>query len=404
MRSITPRKINKIRIEQPADPRTPKQFAHAPSYPLMALSAYLRQFGYDCDYNVSENDADIFFLTATTPNYSETYRRALYILRQRKDVFVVIGGPHVTARPEDLPPFERIIGVIGEGEQTALELLDSIQTDTSIAEVKGLAYRYWDGGIKLGVTGEREEIADLSTLPPPDWLLFSDKATSVQLSTSRGCPYSCIFCATARWKTKLRQASADWVIQSVHHAMQCKPGLRNIEFVDDLFIFGRGRLRAIIDGIKNAGYSEMQADDTVLETPIHFHVTARANLFTYEIAEMLAELPALSVSFGFESGSERILKKLKPQAVAVSDNHRAWELCDLFDIPCNYSMIIGHPDETEADLIATTDFIKEHPGGVVDLYPLTPLPGTALWEQYGKVPDDWGTINMENTANHEIII
>lgn len=390
--------VKKIRLECPLDPRlTTELDRYFLPTGLLHISSYLKQAGYDCGFAVPENEANFVFVTATTSHFTAACERAIDLIHKYPKIFVVIGGPHITMRPQDLPPFARIIGVIGEGEITARELLDAAQTDRKpINEIPGVCYyerrdenNNLDPNFPLRYfqTTPRPEIEDLDILPPMDYSHVLQNR-SIPLITSRGCPYQCTFCASqARWK-QFRFHSADWVIDTVNHIMQTVKA-QIIEVYDDLFIFDKGRLAKIIAAVKHY--------------PVKWRFTCRANLFTREVAELISQLDIASVSFGFESGSDRILRLHKPQAASVAMNHAAWQLCDLFDIPVNYSMIIGHPEETAEDLEATRQFIQEHPTGNLAVFPLLPYPGTEVWKQYGTMPHDWAELNIENTTSVKII-
>ncbi|MFQ6077025.1 MAG: radical SAM protein, partial [Candidatus Bathyarchaeia archaeon] len=106
------------------------------------------------------------------------------------------------------------------------------------------------------------------------------------------------------------------------------------------------------------------------------------------------------VQFGFESGSERVLAYLKQGTVTVEQNRRAIEVCKKHGLSVFGSFIVGSPNETRGDIMATLDFIRNSriDGGTV--YPLIPFPGTEVWRharERGLVSDhmDWSKLDME---------
>jgi radical SAM superfamily enzyme YgiQ (UPF0313 family) len=211
---------------------------------------------------------------------------------------------------------------------------------------------------------------------------FAKIGVYVSMLTSRGCPYSCAFCAPRKFWRKYRDLSADRVIEEIEFLLgRYRPD--GIMLWDDLFIANRERLQAIVE----------RAERERIPRRTQFCVFARANLLDEPTAQLLKRLHVTSAIFGLESGSERILRYLKKGAVNVADNYRALRLCKQYGMRTVATLIVGSPDETEEDLRQTYDLMR-HPD-LDEGIPchLTPLPGTDVWEyarERGVVSNDFG--------------
>src|SRR3990172_4234056 len=192
-----------------------------PSLGLLSLASVARKAGIDAHIveaagrNLSIGATldelagikpDLVGITATTLSIFNANETARAVHKMDPGTVTVVGGPHVSAVPEEtlarFPDFD--MAVLGEGEETLVELLRALSDGRDLSTVAGLAIRA-DGGVK--VTGHRAMIKDLDSLPFPAWDLLTDfpgafrpapfryrKLPAATLVTSRGCPNRCIFC------------------------------------------------------------------------------------------------------------------------------------------------------------------------------------------------------------------
>ena len=121
----------------------------------------------------------------------------------------------------------------------------------------------------------------------------------------------------------------------------------------------------------------------------------------------MSELGIVSVSFGFESGDDEMLVFLKGGFVTAEKNNNAINICKKHSMTVNGSFIIGSPKETREQVIKTYNFIKNSKIDNFDVYFLTPLPGTSVWEiakDKGLVSDydfDWSRLSVNAYRNPE---
>lgn len=371
-----------------------------PPLGLAYIASYLEKFGGYKDVSIEteinealEKKPDAVGISSVTPNFN----KAIEIAKEVKiafDIPVIIGGAHITALPQTLPEcFD--FGIVGEGEQTMLELLKALENNghsNSFENIDGLVY--WQNK-KLIRTKKREMIKPLDRIPFPKREIlknhwgFSFK-DNVSLITSRGCPYNCRFCSSsANWRP-FRFHSAEYVFDEIKYLIDTyNPKI--INFYDDLFIANKERLGKIVDLITADKINEK----------VQFNCSVRADLLDEKTCKLFKEMNITAFAFGGESGSDKILGYLKKNTVTVAQNQEAINLANKYGIAIVSSFIIGSPSETKIDILKTYDFINKNKMKLssVDVYPMTPYPGTEIWEfakKKGLVSEtmDWSVLNQ----------
>lgn len=327
---------------------------------------------------------------------SQNYNRAMEYARAAKGygVPVIVGGVHISALPSTLSP-DMDVGVIGEGEKTIVDLFALFERDgrfngEALTAIKGIVF-HRDG--RIVVTEKNSIIGPLDTLRQPARDLLRIR-NSTSMFTSRGCPYQCTFCASCRFWGKLRFFSAEYVVEEIKDLIR-QYGVRKISFWDDLFVADRTRLKKIRDLLKAEG---------ILGT-VEFRSHVRSNLVTDELALILKEMN-VRVGMGLESGSPTTLEYLKGKNVSLQHHVNAIRTLRRHGIKFSASFIIGSPRETREDILQTLSFIKENRLSNFDIYVLTPLPGTPVWEDArtrGLVSEemDWDRLNVNFGVNHK---
>jgi radical SAM superfamily enzyme YgiQ (UPF0313 family) len=356
---------------------------------------------------------DIVGITTYTVGYHEVLEICSKLRKAQAEVVICLGGPHITSLPGSLPESANV-GVVGEGEETFLELCQCLQAEgdlspTACSSIEGICYRH---DADIIITGPRRRIASLDDIPPPDlsilnmnWYTayrtyFSMKGNfrGFVLLTSRGCPFSCRFCqASAQWG-RCRYHSPLRVIDELARIRLDYPRVNAINIIDDLFIGDRQRLREIIRLIRERN----------LHDGIVFNVNGHVNLVDAEIIDLLKSINVMQIAYGFESGSERVLQFLKKNSTTVERNRLVADLTNAVGIGVGGQFMIGSPGETENELRETIDFIKMTPMSHVHISTTTPMPGTELWEickSSGLVSDDmdWRKLDFGNPDNPDLI-
>lgn len=308
---------------------------------------------------------DVVAMTCITENYNLAISHANTVKNYNENVKVLIGGVHITALPNTLSR-NMDFGVLGEGEQTFLELLHNDFEPSRY--IKGLVY--WKNG-KLYKTQRRSLIEPLDLIPHPKRDIFLKENRKHYIFTSRGCPYRCIFCFSSRFWKKLRFHTPKYVAEEIRQ-IKHKFFIDFLHVYDDTFILDIERVREIADLVKplNLTYS----------------ISARANLINDEIAKILKSMQVIAVGIGFESNSSKVLAYLR-KGNTPEDNQRAVDILRKHKIKVFGSFIRDTPVETKQDLKETSDFIKRNKLTSTTYrlmrYPATPIyDGCRDWDSF----------------------
>lgn len=348
---------------------------------------------------------DCVGISAVTKYYGKACAMA-HQIKERTGVPVFIGGSHITLCAASLAP-DFDLGVIGEGERTIVELCKVLYEEGAFSPerlkvIPGLVY--WRDG-KLHYSSPVELIKNLDDIPIPDyrlldrryfrkrWIIWDNTVgCSMKLFTSRGCPYNCIFCASKKiWKVT-RLHSAERIYGEVE-ILVTQWGIDHLYIDDDLFALHKERLEQFARLLESHG----------LNGRVAFHCTARTNLLDEAMCTLLKRIGVKALNFGFESGSDKVLKCLKGEQISVEDHRRAIRLCNKYGFMVWGSFMLGNPCETIEDMKKTLeliDFAIAHKCHKLGAFVATPFPGTPFWEtakQRGTVSDsmNWAELDYE---------
>ncbi len=268
--------------------------------------------------------------------------------------------------------------VRGEGEVTLGELLDRLtgRADGDPATVAGLTFRAADGS--LVATGGRENLRDLDALAFPAWDLvdvarYRDAWArhgrfSVNVSTTRGCPFHCNWCAKPIWGQRYAVRSPENVVAELEW-LRNTLGPNHISFVDDIFGLRPGWLRSFADLVRERG----------LVVP--FKCLSRADLLLRDgDVEALRDAGCETVWMGAESGSQQVLDAMDKgtrveQIVAATRRLRG------AGIRFGLFLQFGYPGEGPADIEATRRLVRECRPDDIGISVSYPLPGTPFYER-----------------------
>lgn len=335
---------------------------------------------------------DIIGISAVSQNYGKAVAYAAFA--KRYDIPVICGGVHISSLPLSITK-EMDIGVVGEGEDTICDTVELFLKKRRFAKgdlkaIKGIIYRDDAGDVVF--TGDRGLISPIDRLSYPARDLL-DINQNTYMFTSRGCPYRCVFCASSRFWNEIRFFSSEYVVNEIEH-LKKEYDVKRINLYDDLFAINIPRIKEILRLLRERG----------LSGKIDFSCAIRANLVNDEVISILKEIGVKNIGVGLESGSDRTLKYLK-QDVKIGDNENAIRIIKKHGITVHGSFIIGSPEETKEDILETFNFIKSSRLEGFTVYPLTPFPGTPVWEyarSKGLVSErmDWEKLNVNFDSNY----
>lgn len=291
-------------------------------------------------------------------------------LRGRTDAPLVLGGPHATLFPEQTLQSGLIdYVVLGKGEVPFLSLVKALKNNASPDGIPNIGYM--QSGEMVIRKGTVPEVR-VRTLPYHLVARYGRPAT-VPIFTSYGCPYRCAFCVEKVLHPVYHEVPISDVIFMIEQALRLEPQF--IDFLDDNFLINIRRVMDIFSLTSRKGlffpWVCMGRVDGVMR-------------MSDEALAFLKHRGLVSIYFGIESGSEKILKlinkKITPEMV-MQLNLRMKKM----GIQPNYSFMAGFPTETEEDLQATRGLIRrlkqENPNAVVwKVNQYTPYPGTELFE------------------------
>ena len=390
---------------------------HLPQLGMLTVAAVVRNAGYSVayvdsvamKYSVSDviNEIESYNpryigFTAMTHNISSVAYIAKIIKERRKDVKIILGGVHITsATAETYNKYPGVFdySVIGEGEDTIIDLLECLETKKSLTNVPGIAYCEDN---EICKTPSRDIINDMDRLPFPAWDLLtgmnqnvyeanfisSGKGKTNHLLTSRGCPAMCAFCDTSVNGKKIRGFTPDYVLEMMNVLVN-KYNVNDIQINDDTFVSLKKRMYSICEKLI----------DTKLN--ISWSCDARVNNMTKEGVELMAEAGCWQIAYGVETGSERIMKWLQKK-ITFEQIERAMRWTYDAGINTKGFFILGHPTESRQTLEETVQLMLRLPLDVIGLTFFTVFPGSPCYtdiEKYGKFNGDWSLTNTYTAGN-----
>ena len=289
---------------------------------------------------------------------------------------VIVSGSDATDHPEIYLRRGAVAVILGEGEVTLADLADRLLASDRIDEVPGIACL--DDTCSVRKTASRPFIKSLDDLPFPAWdLVDVDRYRalwrerhgfySMNLATTRGCPYHCNWCAKPiygqRYATRSPQAVArevDWLRRHFDPDHLC--------YVDDVF------------GLKPGWVEEFATLVTEAGEPLPFRCLMRADQVTAPVATALSRAGCRMVWIGAESGSQKVLDAMD-KGLRVDDIRNASTLLKSAGIDVGFFLQFGYPGETWPDIEATLQLTRELEPADIGVSVSYPLPGTRFYER-----------------------
>ena len=375
-------------------PYPPSAHAHPPFIPLglaylgaiaerdghqvTVIDCQAERLGYDnFRSRISQIPSDVIGVTSTTLLYNSAKQILTIAKETHPNATTMIGGSHVTFWDEnalnECPAIDVIVR--REGEITFSELLKQTEAKKDFGGVLGTTYRGADG--KIIRNEDRPFIQDLDSLPTPAYHLLPIDAfhrmgkTIFPLVTSRGCVQWCDFCSTVRMFGRgYRSRNPKRVVDELE-MLHNKYGESQFTFYDDAFTINR----------KNT--LELCAEIKARKLNIEWDCETRVDAVDKELLEKMRDAGCITVWFGVESGSEKILgamhKKINREQV-----REAFKTAQKAGLMTIASSVIGFPGETEETAWETINFINSLNPDDIGCYIATPYPGTPMYDEVVK--------------------
>lgn len=396
---------------------SPQIVHERPEYPCIGiayLSAFLKANGVEIlaidasfdgtspskmDASIVRFEPQILGFTAMTHEIVNVAKTAKRLKESLPDSLVVIGGPHATVAPlrtlKEFSVFD--IAIIGEGELTFNEIIQTIESDfgkvslksngevharltDKLKAIQGIAFRL-ENDVKINP--RRELIQDLDSLPFPSYDHLNRKVETYPIFSSRGCPNCCIFCCRIMGN-RIRVRSPKNVVDEVKYAVE-KFGSKRIDFADETFTFPKERAQAICDLMIKEG----------LNKRIKWVAQSRVTGVSRELFDKMKEAGCVRVGFGVESGNAEMLRIMK-KGITLDDASRTINHAKKSGLKTVSFFIIGHPYETTQTISDTIEFATKLNTSLVSFGIMVPYPGTEIYEmarhcegKYRLISEDW---------------
>lgn len=315
----------------------------------------VRKGGYDC---------------VGTTVYTVGHKRFFGLLGAIKDacpnVATLAGGPHVTILGrkilEEYPKID--LAFTGEAERSLVRYLKGEEPSS----IPGVVYRDGSKGV---CANPLERPGDLDAIGWPRYEKFElhKYANEMGVITSRGCPYSCIFCSVGLTLGKeIRTRSIDGIGSELE--FWYAKGMRIFNFLDDNFTFYRERVFALCDEIEKRRLKglTLRASNGI-----------RADKIEREMLVRMKEAGFKSFGIGVEAGNDKVLKTLK-KGETMAEIESAIKLSCGLGFEVSLFFVYGTPGETVEDIEDSIKIARKYPVFKADFYNLMPFPGTALWD------------------------
>jgi len=322
-----------------------------------------------------------------TPNVIQVHHivkslREQLISNEIDNVMLIAGGPHPSGDPLGTLELGIDIVVVGEGEVTLPDFLESYYSDNSFCDMRGLSYFDESGKYHYGGRSERVELSSFPAFAPKH-RRFSP------IEISRGCPWACQYCQTSfLMGGQMRHRSVDSIVKYATIAKGC--GLKSLRFITpDSFAYGSPDGRGIqLDMLESMLKAVSEIYDEIYLGS--FPSEVRPDNVTPEAVALLKKYCANdNVILGAQSGSQHMLNAIH-RGHTVKDILQATEIIIEAGLVANIDFIFGMPGENKSDIYETIDLIEYliGIGARVHSHTFMPLVGTPFSNEKPGVVDE----------------
>ena len=341
---------------------------------ILYVSAYVKRSGianvytlnlnhmegeeYDMlQYYITRNSIDFVGVGGLSGEYSDIARIVSYVHKIDSNVVIQVGGGIMTADPEvamqAMPDVD--YGIVGEGEQTSVELINAIALKHDVASVDGIIYRE-AGGLKK--TKRRVEIENLDSLPFPDYEGFNyaeylrsnpdlsddgKRYSQVSVIGGRSCKYNCTFCFHPSG-SRYRQRSLDSIFDEIDYLVK-NYDISYIALREELFATDNERVRQFCKRVKSYDFD--------------WSIQLRIDSINQELVDLLKDTRCRYLFVGVESADDRVLKSMRKGITLAQIEHALGMLRDA-GLNSRSGVIFGDTVETFESAMFTLDWFKKN--------------------------------------------
>jgi radical SAM superfamily enzyme YgiQ (UPF0313 family) len=325
---------------------------------------------------IRETAVDVLLIGGLIPVYKRIIELSRIVRKHHPECVVIAGGSAAMSVPEMLLSDSDVDVVCAcEGEPAIVELMDGLKRSpvNELTHIKGFYFKIEK---KVRFSGDRELIKDLdkeSDLPAYDMLPMDvylknpvvGFGKDIDFISSRGCPFQCTFCYQP-WGRRFRGHSVGFIIEGLK-LLKNNYDVDFISFQDDEFMAKPDRVHEFCEAVQS-------------RIPgLLWSCTGRVNIVSDALVGTMRRAGCVCISYGFESGSPRMLKSMKKNA-SIEQMENAVKLNRRHGMLVPVSFIIGLPGENEESCRETVDFCIRNNLTLESLMFATPYPGTELFE------------------------
>lgn len=374
-------KVDVLFISAPIQFRRGKNFTlkgddtSTPPIGLMYLATFLNSNGYLCKvldvgvkalslgetiHEIKKLNPRVVGISILTPSTITAVPLARKIKEKLPHVLVGCGGIHISVDPDFIkryPSFD--FAVKGEGEEIMLDIMKKLDRGEKIHGV-------YDGGY----------IKNIDKIPNPDYGLidFSEygysldpkgkRHTAIAMITSRGCPFSCIFCSKSETRRFVRFRSVKNIVNEIEQNMHLS---KDFTFMDDTMTLNKNNTKNVCREILKR------------KLRISWIAMTRADCLTSGMAKLMAKSGCREVFIGVESGDERIRNEVIGKHVSNKIILKAVQICRKYGIRTSLFLMLGFPSEGREEIEKTVNFLNYSKADIMGIHLTSPLPGSRLW-------------------------
>ena len=346
---------------------------------------------------IEESGCTIVAIGGLSGEFADIHAVLSYVRSCHPDITTIVGGGIVTATPEIAMQALGCadIGIIGEGDETIVELVHALENKTPLCDVAGIVYKQ---GEKWVQTARRRDVPDLDALPLPDYEGFGfshylatnnlgygakgEPLSPVNIVGSRSCPYMCSFCFHPSGRT-YRERSLDSVFAEIDYLLAKYPGINHIAMREELFASRPERIREFCRRI--SAYK------------LYWSIQLRVDNVSQLVLDDLAAAGCFAVFLGTESMDDAVLQSMNKR-VTAEQSANALKLAAQSGVPIRTGLIFGDKAETQESFRRTMSWylqqdsyseVQRRPLITVDM--LIPFPGSAIYRyacRKGIIPDE----------------
>jgi len=365
------------------------------------IGVYLRRFGHEASLlrvplgmsddelirQVRERSVDLIGVSLTSRQWLDA-KRVLSVLRRALGLPVVVGGLHPTFSPTETLEHEGVDYVcLGEGEKAMLYLVEALKAGQAVQDCR-IKNIWFKGGSRPALGEPFDPIDDLPFMARD---LLDEHHGVVHMATQRGCPFPCTYCA-ARMYDQLyegasygRRRSHTNVLDELSVIRQAG-ALNYVIFLDDTFTIHHPWVKEFCKVYRQ-------------QFKVPFSLHARAETVNEKMLHELAHAGCMHMTYGVESGSERVRRQIMKRPVTNEKLIEVFEWTRRAGIMVTANYMMGVPGETPDELQMTLDLHEQLQPDDFGYFVFYPYPGTAMFkvcQEQGYLPKNY----LDLPANH----